>query len=220
MALPASIQSLGLYHAAGTRSARVRWALLETVGDDFQLEPLQLFQGQQYSDEYLAKNPNHNVPMLDITWHDGSVQRMLESVAMVEWLADAFPDKQLAPAPQFSSERADYLQVMQFVGNWMDSMLWQIRMHEWILPAEQKDADTIQRYRDKITSEVAPQLAGRLNTHDHICGDAFTAADIVTGHCVSWAQSCELLQEPVFETYLARLELRPAYRQAFDDVKV
>lgn len=220
MALPPAIQSLKLYHAAGTRSARVRWALLETVGDQFQLETLQLFQGQQYSDEYLAKNPNHNVPMLVITWSDGHVQRMLESVAMVEWLADAALDQTLAPAPQLSAERADYLQVMQFVGNWMDSMLWQLRLHEWILPAEQKDQDTVQRYRDKISSEVAPQLAERLQAHDYICGDGFTAADIVTGHCVRWARSCGLLQEPLFEAYLDRLARRPAYQQAFDDVEM
>lgn len=214
----ASITSFKLYHSPGTRSARVRWALLETIGNGFELETLQLFQAQQYSDDYLNKNPNHNVPMLEIVWSDGRVQYMLESVAMVEWLADAYPDKQLAPAPELTAERADYLQIMQFAGNWMDAMLWQIRLHEMILGPEQADARTIERYRDKLSNEVQMQLAERLNRQAYICGDRFTAADIIVGHNTRWARSCGLLQAPVFEAYIERLQRRPAYQTAFDDV--
>jgi elongation factor P--beta-lysine ligase len=34
-------------------------------------------------------NPNHCVPLLEITWAAGRVQQMLESAPMVEWLIDA-----------------------------------------------------------------------------------------------------------------------------------
>ena len=91
------VQKLKLYHFPATRSARVRWALYETIGDEFELQALDLYRGDQYRDEYLQKNPNHNVPLLEITMEDGSVQRMLESVAMVEWLVDSFPEKKLSP---------------------------------------------------------------------------------------------------------------------------
>ena len=128
------IQALKLYHFPGSRSARVRWALHETWGEGYELVTLQLLQGEQYSPEYLAANPNHSVPMLEIQWDDGSSQRMLESVAMVEWLADAFPDRALAPPPALSRERADYLQMLQFGGSWMDAMLWFVRVHRELLP--------------------------------------------------------------------------------------
>jgi len=78
------ITKLKLYHFPATRSVRARWALHETVGDDFEVQKVQLYSGEQYCDEYLKKNPNHNVPLLEISMDDGSVHRMLESVAMVE----------------------------------------------------------------------------------------------------------------------------------------
>jgi len=40
----------------------------------------------------------------------------------------------------------------------MDMMLWQIRIHEHVLPEREKDARTAQRYMKKFASEVEPQL--------------------------------------------------------------
>ena len=47
------IQKLKLYHFPATRSARVRWALHETVGDDFEVQNVQLYSGEQYREDYL-----------------------------------------------------------------------------------------------------------------------------------------------------------------------
>ena len=75
-----TIPRFKLYHYQATRSARVKWMLHEVVDD-----------------EYLEKNPNHCVPTLEITTPDGRSMHMIESGAMVTFLADAFPDKGLAP---------------------------------------------------------------------------------------------------------------------------
>ena len=85
------IRALTLFHYPATRSARVKWILHETVGESFTTEPLDLYAGVQYSDEFMAKNPNHNVPVLDVEFDDGSHMSMLESAAMVAFLADAYP---------------------------------------------------------------------------------------------------------------------------------
>jgi glutathione S-transferase len=212
-----NIQSLKLYHFPGSRSARVRWALHETYGDDFALESLALMQGVQYTPEFLAINPNHAVPVLEICWGDGSVQHMLESVAMVEWLADAYPDKQLAPAATMSRERADYLQQLHFGGVWMDAMLWQIRMHQDLLPADEADPRSVDRAMDKLRSEVEPQLLQQLSTADYMCGPEFSAADIVLGHNVLWARVYGLCQGPPFDAYVSRLAARAAFARAFED---
>ena len=79
--------SFRLFHFPATRSARARWILHEVLDDDFEVEFLDLYSGKQYSDTYLARNPNHNVPVLEITFEDGKVVNMLESAAMVAWLA-------------------------------------------------------------------------------------------------------------------------------------
>jgi glutathione S-transferase len=213
-----SITALKLYHFPGSRSARVRWALLETYGDGFTLHAMKLFEGEQYAPEFLAKNPNHAVPVLEITREDGSEQCMLESTAMVEWLADAFAEARIAPPPGPSRERADYLQMMYFGGSWMDAMLWEIRVQKNLLPKDQVDERSIARATQKFCSEVEPQLADRLTRGAYICGSDFTAADIVIGHNVAWARAYDLCQQDVFDAYISRLAERPAYRSAFDDV--
>lgn len=213
-------QKFKLYHFPATRSARVRWVLHETVGDDFEVEIVELYQGAQYNPDFMAINPNHNVPALDITWDNGETTHMLESAAMVAFLADAFPERKLAPrADELSPARADYLQMLHFGGSWMDMMLWQVRIHEHILSEDEADARTIKRYRAKMEKEVEPQLLARLNAHEFICGDDFTAADCVIGHNVTWARGYGMCQNRAFRAYLSRVAKRPAFQKAFADAK-
>ena len=136
-----------LYHSAGLRSARVKWLLHELVGDDFDVEYVDIYGAEQYGSRYLAINANHCVPTLEITMENGNSMNMIESTAMIALLADAFPEKGLAPpAGELSLPRADYLQILHF-GTSMDMMLWQIRIHEHVLPEQNRDIWTAQRYR-------------------------------------------------------------------------
>ncbi len=100
--LQVNFKRLKLYHFPATRSVRVKWLLHELLGDDFDVEVVPLYDCAQYSPEYLGKNPNHNVPSLEITLENGERRVMLESGAMVALLADIFPEKGLAPAPNVS----------------------------------------------------------------------------------------------------------------------
>ena len=210
-------KSLKLYHYPLTRSVRVKWMLHEVLGDAFETEIVEVIKGAMMTPDMLAKNPNHNIPMLDITWPDGSVQTMLESGAMLVWLADAFPEKQLAPPPDASKARADYLQMMQFGASWMDMALWQIRLHEQLLPETMQQPSVAGMYRKKITDEMVPQLEARLSQHDHICGDAFSAADCMTGYNIRWAQAYRLCLSDPLKAYMRRLAERPAFAAAYAD---
>jgi glutathione S-transferase len=190
------------------------------LDDDFDVEVVQLFQGEQYAEEYLSINPNHNVPTLEITMPDGSVRHLLESGAMVTFLADAFPDKGLAPPPHpFSLERADYLQMVFFGASWVDMMLWQIRLHETILSEADREEGTALRYRRKLAQEVEPQLLARLKKHPYICGERFSAADCIMAHNVSWARGYGLCQDETFRAYLSKVSKRPAFVKAFADAR-
>jgi glutathione S-transferase len=208
-----------LYHYPASRSARVKWLLHEVLNDDFDVEVLSLFEGEQYSPDFLAKNPNHNVPALEITLANGDTRMMLESGAMITLLADIFPQKALCPPPGvFSTERADYLQMLHFGTSWIDMMLWQIRVHTHLLGPE-GDARTIARYEEKFTSEAEPQLLGRLDKHDYICGDKFSAVDCVMGQNILWAQLYGLARDARFTAYIERLSSRDAYKKAFADIR-
>jgi glutathione S-transferase len=214
-----NIRHLKLYHYPASRSARVKWMLHEVVGDAFEVEKVGLYDGVQYGAEFLRLNPNHCVPVLEITWDSGDVQVMLESAAMVTFLADAYPEKGLAPPPGASPARADYLQMLHFGSTWIDMMLWQIRIHEHVLPLAERDPRTIARYRRKLTAEVEPQLAERLLRAPFICGEAFTAADCVIGHGITWARGYGLCRDEVFRAYLSRVSKRPAFAAAFADAR-
>jgi glutathione S-transferase len=213
------IQHLKLYHYPASRSARAKWMLHEVVGDAFEVEKVDLYGAVQYSAEFLRLNPNHCVPVLEITWDTGAVQRLIESAAMVAFLADAFPDAGLAPSPEATPERADYLQMLHFGSTWMDMMLWQIRAHEHVLPDAERDPRTARRYRNKFREEVEPQLAARLKQAPFSCGQSFTAADCVMGHTVFWARGYGLCREEVFRRYISHLSKRPAFVAAFSDAR-
>jgi glutathione S-transferase len=207
-----------LYHFPMSRSARVKWLLHELLGDAFDVEVMGLYEGQQYQPEYLQRNPNHAVPVLEITQSSGAVFTMIESGAMVSLLADSYPDQRLAPPPApLSAERADYLQMLHFGASWFDMMLWQIRMNRDLLPPKARDDGAIRRYMDKISTEVEPQLKSRLDRGGYITGEDFSAADCIMGHNVIWARLYGLCQDASFSRYLDSLALRPGFQAAFAD---
>ena len=71
-----NIQGIKLYHFPMSRSARVKWLLHELLDDDFDVEVMALYEGAQYQPDFLQRNPNHAVPMLEITQDDGAAARI------------------------------------------------------------------------------------------------------------------------------------------------
>ncbi len=167
----------------------------------------------------MAKNPNHAVPVLEIGYADGSQQTLIESGAMIVWLADAHPDKALAPAPGDLAARADYLQMVFFGAAHMDMSLWQIRLHETILPKPMRSQSVADFNRDKIETEMMPQLAARLGAHPYICGEYFTAADCLMTQNINWARAYGLCRTPEFKAYMSRITKREGFIKAFADAK-
>ena len=197
------IKRLKLYHSPALRSSRVKWLLHEILGEDFDVESIDAYT-DLYTPEFRNLNPNHALPVLEITLENSETIVMIESGAMLVMLADLFPASRLAPPVMpFSKERAVYLQMLHFLSTSMDMMLWQLRIHEHVLSASERDERTIQRYRRKIAEEVEPQLARRLRNGPYICGAAFTAADCVMGHNLLWSRAAGLCADPVFTDYLA-----------------
>lgn len=212
------ISHLKLYHYLASRSARALWVIHE-CGLDVEVVSLDLYAGTQYTPDYRARNPFHHVPLLEVQFADGTELPMIESGAMVAWLADAVPDKELAPPPGLTAERADYMQMLHFGASGLDMMLWQVRSHEHVLPPEDRVPAVAERYRAKIRNEAEPMLTARLEKGGFICGERFTAADCVIGHDVMWARGYGLCQDAVFKAYLSRISKRRAFVAAFADAR-
>lgn len=77
---------------------RVRIAL-NFKGVDYESRPVNLAEGKQKSDEYLAINPQGFVPMVEIDGH-----RLVQSLAIINYLDLRFPTPPLIPTP--AAERA------------------------------------------------------------------------------------------------------------------
>ena len=72
-------------------SYRLRIAL-NLKGLDYEVVPVNLLKAEQRGDAYRARNPFAGVPMLDAGGRDRA-----QSMAILEWLDEAYPDRPLLP---------------------------------------------------------------------------------------------------------------------------
>jgi hypothetical protein len=101
---------LTFFHAPNSRSTGVL-TLLEELGCDYDLQVLNLKNGEQRKPEYLAINPMGKVPAIR---HGDAV--VTEQPAVYLYLADLFPEAGLAPA-MGDPLRGPYLRWLVFYGS-------------------------------------------------------------------------------------------------------
>ena len=110
--MSAAIQGLTLYgYWRSSCSWRVRIALAHK-GVEHAYRPVNLVRdgGEQLRDEYRAKNPMAQVPLLEFE-QGGAVRRVSQSVAIIELLEDLFPAPPLLPADPYLRARARQLEL-------------------------------------------------------------------------------------------------------------
>lgn len=187
--------SLVFYTNPQSRGRIVRW-MLEEVGVAYDTVVLG-YADSMKSDDYRAINPLGKVPAIV---HDGSV--VTECAAICAYLADAFPDAELAPP---TTERADYYRWLFFAAG----------------PIEQAATDRARKIEvsgdqarmvgygtfDQVIDTLDGMLAGR----EFIAGGRFSAADVYLGSHLMWgAQFGWLPERASFTAYMDRLKQRPA----------
>ena len=79
----------GYYRSSASYRVRIALAM---KGLDYQQESIHLAKGRQYDPEFSAISPQNLVPVLD---HDG--QRLYQSLAIIEYLEETFPQPALLP---------------------------------------------------------------------------------------------------------------------------
>ncbi len=196
---------LTLYYLQGSRAQRVRWAL-EEIGINYKLEIINLGKGEGQSREYLDIHPLGQLPALQV---DDEV--MIESGAIVQWLAEQHPDSGLAPTHD-SPLRPHFLQWMYFAVTSLEWPAWEIMLHKNILPEELAVKEIIP-FAKKRLERVLVILEQELKGRDFILDTGFSAADIMLGYIVMWFKD-ELESYPALQTYAERLQQRPAYQQS------
>jgi len=202
--------SMKLYYAPRSRAARPRW-MLEEIGAPYELVRLDLSKGDHKKPEYLKIHPHGAVPALS----DGDVT-LFESAAICAYLADKFPDRDLAP-PLGNPARGVYYQWLVYSMATAEPPVLKVFLNTVMLPEAKRSAAAAEEGRAQW-AEVSRVLEGALDGQSFLLGEQFSAADVMIGSITGWAGSMKLLEGfPRLKEYVARLTSRPAFRRANAD---
>ena len=69
-----------------------------------EIAPVDLLAGEQFGEAHLARNPTGQVPVLEVE-DEGRTLLLVQSMAILEWLDERFPDPPLLPPDLFGRAR-------------------------------------------------------------------------------------------------------------------
>jgi glutathione S-transferase len=188
--------NLTLHHCPNSRSTGVL-ALLEELHVPYDLHVMNMKKKENREAAYLAINPMGKVPAIE---HDGAL--VTEQVAIYTYLADLFPEAQLAPALG-DPLRGPYLRWMAFYGSCFEPAL----IDRWLKREVPDKATTGYGSFDDVFNTLLAQLA----KGPYLLGEKFTALDLLWGTALGWMDMFELLpKRSEIGEYVKRVHSRPA----------
>ena len=192
---------LTFYTHPQSRGRIIRW-MLEETGADYDVEVMG-YGNSMKGPDYLAINPMGKVPAIK---HGDVV--VTETAAICAYLADAFPDANLAP-PLSSRLRGTYFRWLFFAAGPVEAAITN-RSLKVEVSEEQQRFVGYGNFDTAITN-----LENALKPGPYICGDQFTAADLYVGSQIGYGMMFGSMEKtPLFEAYFARLQARPAAARA------
>lgn len=195
-----SSAKLVFFHNPFSRAAMTR-ALLEELGAEFQIVPINFKNDEQHSSKYLAINPMGKVPAI---CHGDEV--VTETVALFIWLADLFPEAELAPVVD-DPQRGSYLRWLVFYAACFEPAIADHAMKRDPGPRAQSPYGDFETTVKTISDAIA--------TGPYLLGGRFTAADVLWGNALRFMTGFGQLEAtPAIKTYIERVTSRPAQRRA------
>lgn len=190
--------AITLFELGPTRSARVRWTLLEAALEYESIERgVDIFR----SEELRKVHPLGKLPAALI---DG--QPLFESAAIVTAIADLVPEKALIAKPGTWARNLHYQWVcfaLSELEPYVNST--EINSIDFIIPKHQHVPDIIAQ-NSMMYRKAATALESHFKHHDYLVEDRFSVTDIFVGYTLSWGQEQGLLTEsPNIEAYMERL---------------
>jgi glutathione S-transferase len=193
-----------------SRGRIIRW-MLEEVGAPYRTELLGY--GTSMKDPaYLAINPMGKVPAIT---HGGTV--VTEVAAICAYLADAFPQANLAPPPG-DRRRGPYYRWLFFAAGPLEASVADKTLG--VAVPEDKKGMVGYGCFDDVVAALEHAVS---NASPWLTGEQFTAADLYVGAHLGWGlQFGTLPKRPAFEAFAARCQARAAAQRAnqLDDAEV
>ncbi len=191
---------LVLYTNPMSRGRIARW-LMEEAGQPYDAVILD-YGTTMKAPDYLAINPMGKVPALV---HGDRV--ITENAAICAYMADAFPAAGLAPDP---ADRADYYRWLFFAAGPLEQAVTNASVQ-----LDTSDPALARRFGYGTLDAVLGTLDGLLAGRAFVCGDRFSAADVMLGAQIHWGMRFGgIAPRPSFTAYAERLLSRPAYLRA------
>lgn len=191
--------TLRFYTNPQSRGAIVRW-MLEELGQPYETILLDYGTSMKAPD-YLAINPMGKVPAIS---HNGQI--VTEAGAICAYLAQAFPEAGLFPAPE---HRGSFLRWMFFAAGPVDTAVTNHYL-KWEPTPDQQMMVGYGSY-DRVMAVLETAVEGK----SYIAGGRFSAADVYVGSQIDWGlQFGTMPSRPALEAYIAPLREREAYKRA------
>jgi glutathione S-transferase len=190
-----------LYFAPLACSLATRIALYEAA------EPARFVQADtrtkklQDGSDFFAINPMGQVPTLRLD--DGTI--LTENTAILQYVADRFPNARLQPA---GVERNKMQQWLGFIGT-------ELHKAVFVPLLDEKASEEVKRYsRDKIALRMKT-LQAHLRGREYLL-DSFSIADAYLTTILNWASATQvdLKQWPEVHEYYQRMLKRPSIARA------
>lgn len=194
---------LTLYGMTGSGNCHKPALLMHQLGIPFQWHELDILHGASRTPEFLAKNPNGRVPLLELD--DGRC--LAESNAMLCYLADGSP---LFPDQRW--QRAQILQWLFFEQYSHEPYIATVRFWVHYLGKAEEWAQKIRETMPRGYAALGV-METQLAKTPFLAGDAYTIADIAL-----WAYThvapqggYSLADYPQIRAWLARVEAQPGF---------
>ncbi|TCC80621.1 glutathione transferase GstA [Citrobacter braakii] len=192
-----------LFYKPGACSLASHITLRES-GKDFTLNGVDLMKKRlENGDDFFAVNPKGQVPALLLD--DGTL--LTEGVAIMQYLADTVPDRQLL-APTSSLSRYKTIEWLNYIAT---------ELHKGFTPLFRPD--TPEDFKPTVRALLEKKMQyvdDALQDNQWICGSRFSIADAYLFTVLRWAYAVKLNMAELsnIDAYMARMAERPAVAAA------
>lgn len=191
---------------------------LEEAGLGYRIRPVSIWQGEQFSDWFVALNPNAKVPVIvDPDGPSGGRHVIFESCAILLYLAE----KTGIGLPEDRSERSLVLQWLFFQAANVGPMSGQL--NHFVLYAPETEGYGRSRYITEVRRQYGV-LERRLGESEYVGGGRFSIADMAiypwvanlsTRHAAAYPfLAADAPEHPRLAAWYERCRQRPALARA------
>ena len=148
--------------------------MLEEVGLDYKLYPINILEGEQFTEDFIAISPNNRVPaIVDLDGPQGEPFKVFESGAILMYLAE----KSGMLWPIDMAERYDAIQWLMFQMGNVGPMFGQNGYFQGYCP---EDVPLAKERYHTICNQLYGVLDARLASNEYLAGSEYSIADVAT----------------------------------------